>query len=204
VAPQFPQLLVDTDAFCKLAAADLLDDVFSLLSVDRTQCAVLPALPHMLERGRIRKNYGDAAADRLRKLADEFPAAPNSSSAWLDVLADEPSINPGEAQLFALAAERRIRVLTGDKRSLDALAKITAIHPSLAGRVVTLEAVLRGMASNIPEAQLRHKGKVLGQRDQMAKAVFASEGSDLGEALDSYIRDLAARAKPLELWRHRE
>lgn len=204
MTPQLPQLLVDTDAFCKLAAADLLDEVLALLSVSRVQCAVLPALPHMLERGGLRKSYGDAEADRLRKLAGTYPVAPASSSTWLDMLSAESSIDPGEAQLFALAAEHGIRILTGDKRALEALAKVSRILPHLEERVVALEAVLMSLVSQMPEAQLRPKGIVLGQYDQMAKAVFASTGSDLGEALGSYMRDLDSRVKPLVLWRHRE
>lgn len=204
MTPQLPQLLVDTDAFCKLAAADLLDEVLALLGVNRAQCAVLPALPYMLDRGRLRKRYGDFQSDRLRKFAGEFPVAPDSSLKWLDALTAESSIDPGEAQLFALAAEHGIRILTGDKRALEALAKVYGIHPHLSGNVVTLEAVLTGMAEQMPDEQLRQKGSVLGQHDQMAKAVFASVGSDLGEALHSYLRDVESRAKPLRLWQHRE
>ena len=202
MTPQLPQLLVDTDAFLKLAAADLLDEVLVLLGISRTRCALLPALPYMLERGRLRKRYGDFECDRLRKIADEFPVAPESSSDWLDVLSTEPGIDPGEAQLFALAAERGIRILTGDKRALEALAKVHDIHPHLSGNVITLEAVLTGLAEQMPDAQLRPKGSVLGQHDQMAKSVFASMSTDLGEALDSYIRDMEFRVKPLVLWRN--
>jgi hypothetical protein len=204
VTPQHPQLLIDTDAFCKLAAADLLDEVLALLGVNRSQCAVLPALPYMLERGRLRKKYGDFESDRLRKLADEFPVAPNSSSKWLDVLSAESSIDPGEAQLFALAAEHGIRILTGDKRALETLARVSDIHLHLSGNVVTMEAVLTGLNDQLPEAQLRRKGCALGQHDQMAKSVFGSSASDLGEALGSYTRDVESRAQPLRLWRHQE
>lgn len=203
MTPQLPQLLLDTDAFCKLAIANLLDDVLTLLGVNRARCAVLPALPYMLGRGRLRKKYGDVESDQLRKLANEFAVAPGASTGWLDVLSIQPSIDPGEAQLFALAAEREIRVMTGDKRALEALAKINSIHPLLSGNVLTLEAVLTGLAEELPDTQLRHKGSILGQYDQMAKAVFSSTGSDLKEALDSYFRDVEFKAQPLRLWRHR-
>ena len=175
-----------------------------MLGIGLAQCAVLPALPHMLARGNLRKRYGDHEADRLRKLAGAFPVAPTPSSTWLDVLSAQSSIDPGEAQLFALAAEQGIRILTGDKRALEALAKISGIHPHLSGRVVTLEAALIGLTKQMPDDKLRQKGKILGQHDSMAKAVFASVGSPLGDALDSYMRDLESRAKPLDLWRHRE
>ena len=122
----------------------------------------------------------------------------------MDVLSAESSIDPGEVQLFALAAEQGIPILTGDKRALDALAKVAGIHPLLSGKVVTLEAVLTGLVNQMPDEKLREKGKVLGQYDSMARAVFASAGSVLGEALESYMRDVESRAKPLNLWRHRE
>lgn len=182
----------------------MLDEVLALLGVSRDQCAVLPALPYMLGKGPLRKRYGDATADGLRKLAGEFPVAPAASEEWLDLLAAVPSIDPGEAQLFALAAEHGIRILTGDKRALEALAKVSSIHPHLEGRIVSLEAALTGLTKETPEPQLRRKGTILGQYDQMAKAVFASPRSDLGEALDSYMRDLESKAKPLVLWRHQE
>lgn len=201
---QLTQLLIDTDAFCKLAAADLLDDTLALLGVGRTQCATLPALPYMLARGTLRKRYGHREADRIRELADLFSIAPTPSSLWMDVLSAESSIDPGEVQLFALAAEQGIPILTGDKRALDALAKVAGIHPLLSGKVVTLEAVLTGLVNQMPDEKLREKGKVLGQYDSMARAVFASAGSVLGEALESYMRDVESRAKPLNLWRHRE
>lgn len=204
MTPLLPQLLVDTDAFCKLAAADLLDDVLALLGVSREQCAVLPALPHMLGKGPLRMRYGDATADGLRRLTGEFPVAPGASEEWLDMLAAVPRIDPGEAQLFALAAEHGIRVLTGDKRALEALARVNSIHPHLEGRIVSLEAALAGLTKEKPEAQLRQKGTILAQYDQMARAIFASTGTDLGEALDSYMRDLESKVKPLVLWRHRE
>ena len=204
MTPLLPQLLVDTDAFCKLAAADLLDEVLALLGVRRDQCAVLPALPHMLGKGPLRRRYGNAAADGLRRLSGEFPVAPGASEEWLDLLAAVPSIDPGEAQLFALAAEHRIRVLTGDKRALEALAKVSPIHAHIEGRIVSLEAVLAGLTKEKPEVELRPKGLILGQYDQMARAVFASKGSDLGEALNSYTRDLESKVKPLVLWRHSE
>lgn len=201
---QPPQLLIDTDAFCKLVAANLLDDALELLGVDRAQCATLPALPYMLARGSLRKRYGDREADRIRKFVSQFSVAPMPSSTWMDALAAESRIDPGEVQLFALAAEQGIPILTGDKRALNALAKVAAIHPLLSGRVVTLEAVLLGVASKMSDEKLREKGKVLGQYDSMARAVFASVGSVVCDGLDSYMRDVESRAKPLDLWRHGE
>jgi hypothetical protein len=204
VTQQTPQLLIDTDAFCKLAAADLLNETLALLGVGREQCATLPALPYMLARGGLRKKYGEHEADRLRQIASGFSSAPTASSPWLDMLAAETSIDPGEAQLFALAAEHGIRILSGDKRALEALANVPSIHSRLSNRVVTLEAVLMGLANQMTDEKLRQKGIVLGQHDSMARAVFGSVGSPLGDALNSYMRDLESRAKPLDLWRHRE
>ena len=45
------RLLVDTDVFFKLALSDLLFPLLSILSIPTSQCARLPALPHMLRKG---------------------------------------------------------------------------------------------------------------------------------------------------------
>lgn len=47
------RLLLDTDIFCKLGVADLLDDTLSILGLKYSDCSRLPALPHMLRRGRL-------------------------------------------------------------------------------------------------------------------------------------------------------
>lgn len=203
MTPKQLQLLIDTDAFCKLAAVGLLDDTLTLLGVTRAQCARLPALPHMLRRGRLRKKFGDAVADALIAEAETFPVMPEASTEWLDKLAGSADVDPGEAQIYALAAEHHMRVLTGDKRALNAVSSLPEVSTKLIGNVVTIEAVLLGLSAIVAEADLRARGKALGTYDQMAKAVFASASSSLEEALGSYLGSLQKETEPMTLWHPR-
>ncbi len=69
------RLLVDTDAFCKLAVGGVLHDAIALLGADLSECGRLPALPHMLRRGGLRKKFGPKACDALLPVANEVPVA---------------------------------------------------------------------------------------------------------------------------------
>lgn len=44
-------LLVDTDAFCKLGAAGLIEGATGVFGARLPDCGRPPALPHMLRRG---------------------------------------------------------------------------------------------------------------------------------------------------------
>jgi hypothetical protein len=201
VNPNQLRLVIDSDAFCKLAVANLLDATLSLLGVTPKQCARLPALSHMLRKGRIRNRYGHTVADGLIEKASHFPTMPEASAEWLDKLSGTVAIDPGEAQMYALAAEHGVLALTGDKRALKAVSSIPEVYTKLDGNVVTIEAVLLGLSLQMVEADLRARGKILGTYDQMAKAVFASSNSTLHEALGSYLGSLEADSQPMTLWR---
>ena len=99
------KLLVDTDAFCKLGVAGLVKEAAQIFSAGLQECGRLPALPYMLRKGRLRKLYGGQAFDALIPIADAMPAMPQPSSTWLDKLTPLDAIDPGEAQIFATAAE---------------------------------------------------------------------------------------------------
>jgi hypothetical protein len=201
VDPSQPQLLIDSDAFCKLAAANLLDDALALLGLTKAQCARLPSLPHMLRRGHLRKTLGDAVANALDPIAQSVTAMDEPSEAWLEPLVANPAIDVGEAQIYALAAEHESLVLTGDKRSVVEVSKLPQFRQRLDGRVVTLEAVLLGLAGTMTEADLRSGGSLLARYDSMARAVFSSPESSLKEGLESYLGDLQRKAGPMALWR---
>ena len=97
------RLLIDTDAFCKLAVGGLLHDALNLLSVDLIECGRLPALPYMLRKGRLRRLFGEDLCDKLIPLAESIPVADQPSNSWLDKLIDIHTIDPGEAQIMAAA-----------------------------------------------------------------------------------------------------
>ena len=136
------QLLVDTDIFCKLGVAGLLDEALAVLGVPVCDCGRLAALPHMLQRGRLVKLYGADACAELLPMAKEMGVVGPAGEEWLEPLVDVPSIDPGEAQLLAVVAQHGLIMLSGDKRALRAVAGIAQVVPALHGKVVTFEAIL--------------------------------------------------------------
>ena len=136
------KLLVDTDAFCKLSASGLFFKAIDLLGADITECARLPALPYMLKKGRLRTMYGPAVCDELMPIAHSMPIVDCTNNVWLDKLTLVQSIDPGEAQLFAMGAATGFLVMTGDKRALRELKSIPDFPQLLSGRIVVLETVL--------------------------------------------------------------
>ena len=194
------RLLVDTDAFCKLAVCGLLKDAVRLLGASWPECGRLPALPHMLRSGRLRKKYGDENCELMLPVAESISPIPEPGDAWLEKLVPIEAIDPGEAQLFAAAAQFEIMVMTGDKRALAALKNIAGFPTALEGRVVALEAALIVLCNHIGPEEIRNRLQPTMEKDQMIKICFSNPGSDPLECLRSYYVDLADGVAPLVLW----
>lgn len=194
------RLLLDTDAFCKLAAGGLVGDAIGLLGVEQRHCGRLPALPHMLRKGRLRKSLGPEAADAMMPLAEALPALPPPSDALLDQLTPIEDIDPGEAQIFAAASERGLLVVSGDKRALRALKQIGAFLEPLAGRIVVLEAILLALCDQLGPDVLRRRVQPATRLDTMLQVCFSSGNPDPRDALLSYYRNCLAEMEPLILW----
>lgn len=194
------QVLIDTDIFCKLALGNCLDHTMGLFGVDAYSCGRLPALPHMLRRGKLRKKLGDHICDELIPIAESVPALVQPDAMWLDRLTAVQSIDPGEAQIFALAAEKGIVVVTGDKRALGSLKNIPAFTDALAGRIVVLEAVLLILCGKLGPAEVRRRVHRLVSHDKMVNVCFSPNNSDPQGALLSYYQNLEVELAPLVLW----
>jgi hypothetical protein len=194
-------LLIDTDAFCKLAIAGVIDETLGLLGSDRPHCARLPALPHMLRRGRLRKNLGDAICDSLVPIAESLPIVGQANSDWLDLLTPQSGIDPGEAQLFAVAAEKGITVLSGDKRAIQVLKNVSEFVEPLGSRIVVLEAALLSVCRVHGTNLVQTRIGPLKMHDTMVKTVFSPGNADIEAALESYLNHAAAEAAPIDLWR---
>lgn len=194
------RLLFDTDAFCKLGVADLLDDTMSSFSLKPTDCGRLPALPHMLRRGRLVRQYGEQACTRLVAIADAIPSVLSPSQDWLVQLADVATIDVGEAQLYAVAAERGSIILSGDKRALRTIRNFQRFCVALDGRIVVLEAVLLKLCQNLGTEVVRARLKPVAPLDKMIAACFSETNSAPPEGLRSYFSALATEVHPLVLW----
>jgi hypothetical protein len=194
------KLLVDTDAFCKLGITGLLQDAVRILGADLRECGRLPALPYMLSRGSLRKHFGAEACDGLISLADAMPVVPEPSIAWLDKFTAIEAIDPGEAQIFAAAAEFGLMVVSGDKRALRAMTSIEGLPDALAGRIVVLEAILLALCERLGSEDLRRRVAPLIALNKTVEVCFSPGSSDPREGLRSYYRSLAADVEPLVLW----
>jgi len=194
------KLLVDTDAFCKLGVAEFLREMARIFDASLQECRRLPALPYMLKRGALRKQYGARACDALIPIADTMPVMNRPSVTWLDKLTSIDAIDPGEAQIFAAAAESDMIVISGDKRSLRALKGVEGFAEALAGRIVVIEAILLILCDRLGQEPVRRQVAPLVASDNVVRICFSEENLDPRKGLSSYYTALAADVEPLVLW----
>ena len=195
------KVLVDTDAFCKLGLAGLLTDAVASLGAQLTDCERLPALPHMLRRGSVPRRFGKENCESLLDTANAIRPLQPLTSDWLDRFLPVPGIDPGEAQLFSAAADRKLFVLSGDKRALRVLAKVEGVAQALSGLIVTLEAVLIALHDSVGADALRTRVAPLRPFDTTVGICFSDGNADALSAVWSYYNNLASEVAPLTLWR---
>jgi hypothetical protein len=195
------QLLVDTDIFCKLGISGLLDEALAVLGSSAPECSRLPALPRMLQRGGIVRRYGASACSALIPQATVMAVIGAPSDEWLEPLVGVPSIDVGEAQLLALAAQHSLVLLSGDKRALRAVANLDVIVFALQGKVVTFEAILISLCLRLGPENVRTALKPLAAIDPTVKICFSPGNYDPVSALTSYLSALEAEVAPLLLWK---
>ena len=194
------KLLVDTDAFCKLGVAEFLEDVAGIFNAGLHECGRLPALPYMLRKSRLRRVYGEATCDNLLSFAELMPVVPQSSITWLEKLTPIEAIDPGEAQIFAAAAEAGLIVISDDKRALRVLKNIEGFASALSGRIVVLDALFLSLCRQIGDEEVRRRVAPLVKLDMLVSVCFSSDNSNPREALLSYYRSITADSLPLILW----
>jgi hypothetical protein len=122
------------------------------------------------------------------------------STAWLEKLAPIAAIDPGEAQIFAAAAENRLTIMSGDKRALRALKEVRCLAEALAGRVVVLEAILVALCDDLGLDEVRRRITRAGLPDKMIHVCFSAGNVDPRGALLSYYGSFADELRPLVLW----
>jgi hypothetical protein len=195
-----PRLLVDTDIFCKLGIAELLEPAVALFDLAISDCRCLPALPYMLRRGKLPKLFGPEACGKLVPLAESMAAGPWPATPSLDKFTNVDRIDVGEAQILAAVADLGIIALTGDKRALEAVAKLPECPPLLAGRIVTLEAVLISLCEKVGDDVVRAALQPVRDQDRVLRVCFSSVNIEPRIGLRSYFDALKRDVVPLVLW----
>lgn len=195
------RVLVDTDIFQKLAATGLLEAGLQHFGASLETAERLPSLPHMLRRGKLRRELGNACADSLIPLAEKMQVLPEAEVSLLDQLNVE-GIDPGEVQLFANALLEDVRLLTGDKRALRAVSRLPQVTKALAGKIVVLEESLLMLCNISGDAFVQ---AAVTPHRQIDKGVFQSCFSvgttSPQDCLKSYSGHLRTEVAPLDLWR---
>lgn len=194
------RLLLDSDVFCKLGIGGLLVDALSVFGAGIEECGRLPALPYMLQRGRLPRIYGTDACTELLPMATSMKPVPAPETSWIDRLAPVTDIDPGEAQLFAAGAQMGLIVVTGDKRALRGLKAVEGYAEALSGRIVSFEAILIALCDRLGPAEVRSRVESLASRDKMLAACFSTGNPDPRDCLAAYARELQTELQPLRLW----
>ena len=200
VSDRIVQLLFDSDAFCKLGLAGLLEPCARLFGVTLQECGRLPGLPHMLRRGRLVRKYGVKTCTQLLSLCECMPIVPRVDGPTLTTLAAQPGIDPGEALLFAQIAEHGGRVVSGDKRCLASLSGIPDLHRRLDRRIAIIEGVLLELCARRDPEEMRDSVRLVRPYDTTIDICVLPNGFLSVEGLQSYYCDAASTASPLRLW----
>jgi hypothetical protein len=195
------KVLIDTDIFCKLAAANLLSDAVALFEADLADCGRLPALPYMLKKGSVAKQVDQGSRETLLETSKSVPAIVGTGNEWLDTLAPYSDINVGEAQLFAHAAEFGCVLMTGDKRALRTLKEIPLLCQKLAGLVAPLEALLLALCDRLGIEEMRRRLPPAMSMDTVVQICFGGADIDPRLGLHSYLQSLTTEVAPLVFWR---
>jgi hypothetical protein len=148
----------------------------------------------------MRRQHGASACDALVGAAEAMGLAPPASTEWLQRLTDVPQIDAGEAQLLGTAAEHRALLITGDKRALIAVARVSGFAEALAGCIVTVEAALLALCNRLGEDVVRTAVTPLLSNDRTLRVCFSPDNAQPRVALVSYLESLKHDVAPLILW----
>lgn len=202
---------MDSDVFVLFGMSGLLFDAIETCGFEAGRTRRLAALPHMIRRGPLARKYPDDGCQRVLALCNQVEPLIEAATAshTRQVLAGVDNIDVGEAELFAIMAERpEFRLLTGDKRSLVALASTPELHSlyrSLSGRIICLEVAIERLIREMGAAPIARALTPLRKYNRMLSAVFSrgeeTPVEDCLDGLSSYINDLVRKTGPSLLLR---
>jgi len=118
----------------------------------------------------------------------------------LSVLAGEPGIDPGEAQLLAIAAGEDAVLLSGDKRAIRVVARLAGFADLLHYKICGLEAAALGLCLEIGVNRTRAAMARTGKLDTMLAVCFSAANPSPMNCLKSYIDSFQNEVTPLRLW----
>ena len=164
----------------------------------------MPSATHYLRKAgkRLIYRYGKEGVERAQKLAQQAKFVGfHLEKSELELLSSVPDIDTGEALLYASTyALQEFWLLTGDKRSLTALAASPNCQPiaaRLSGKVICLEQIVIHSLSSYPFEILLSKIVPARECDTAVKVAFGSGNqtnlSHAIGALDAYISELRAK-----------
>lgn len=195
------KILIDNDAVLKLSAFKLLDHAIRLTGGETCETLVLDSAKYYIRRkqDKLRHKYTASGVESALKFVEQcssIEAAPDSIV--FSTLNAIENIDPGEAILFATAhTDTDACILTGDKRSLVAVASNDGAKPtyaSLKSRVVCLESILIGLIIHLGFDEVKTQIIAVHDCDTAIRAAFGS-GVDATEirvleTLRAYQSDL--------------
>ena len=197
-------VMADIDIFCKLAAWDLLDHIPELFQCTWKDVATLSTLKYRILReinsSQFRLLCSLTAAEKALSILGAMQQLPEAETERITTLQAIPTVDPGEAILFAIAAQYPLSyLLTGDKRAVIGVATAAQNYPILRlnKQVVCLEQVIRALLLTKGIDWLRSKvcprrcidkaiGNVMGSKCD-------SQYSAVDDGLQSYVSDLAGK-----------
>ncbi len=192
---------LDSDIFVLLSGASLMRELVAAAGFGLSSARRLQPLPHMLGKKKMLKKYPAGVREKTIAWCSQVESVTaRPKGPFLAQLGLVRGIDPGEAELFAVAAETPGSLIaTGDKRACRALKAAEGLEgakAALQGKIICLETALelllerRGFSALVgPLTQIRGLNKTLGAL--LSQGELTLEES-FREGLDSYSRHLAS------------
>lgn len=193
-----PHLLIDNDLFVLLAGANLLDAALEVFGFDRSRVEILPALPHMVRKGkRFQQLKSTGLQDLVLAACATVKTVASPAIEIQERLSACTDVDPGEVVLFGRLVESATMLLaSGDRRAIlvvGANPSIRDLRSSIIGRVACLEIVLQRLVRQFGAERIAEAFQVF--PDHKSLQIFFSPLNSTNQeaclaSIDSYLRDL--------------
>jgi hypothetical protein len=203
-------LFIDVDAMSKLAHWKILPELPSLLSTTWSETATLSALEFRARRATQSLDHKlfhavDAAHLILDIIGNMAKPDGEPDEDILRALTDVRAIDAGEAVLLSqIVNVPGDRLLTGDKRAISALSKLSIAH-RFTGKIITLEQIILACLHVHGSHWLHERICPFRHLDKMVQVALGStcnaDDANIREALNAYIKDVEREYTPTLLYK---